>query len=136
IAFWGVLIWAAYAVITNLTRKPDTPDSGNDARRILDQRLAKGEISPEEYQRLRGLIGSDTHHAATGARGGERPPGKAVTANGLMNAARRPAPARPGAPAAAMPPGRMTTSPGSARWRARCAACRGSSRPMPGAPTW
>jgi len=71
IAFWGVLIWAAYAVITNLTRKPDTPDSGNDARRILDQRVAKGEISPEEYQRLRGLIGSDTHHAATGAGSGQ-----------------------------------------------------------------
>ena len=67
----GLLIWAAYAVITNLTRKPGTPDSGNDARRILDQRLAKGEISPEEYQRLRDIIGSDSHHAATGAGGGQ-----------------------------------------------------------------
>jgi len=69
IAFWGVLIWAAYAVITNLTRKPGTSGSGDDARRILDQRLVRGEISPEEYQRLRDLIGSDTHHAASGIGG-------------------------------------------------------------------
>jgi len=46
IAFWGAVIWAAYAVITNLTRKPGTPDSSGDARSILDQRLARGEIGP------------------------------------------------------------------------------------------
>lgn len=67
IAFWGALIWAAYAVITNLTRKPGTPDSGSDARSILDQRLARGEISPEEYQRLRDLIGTDAPHEASAA---------------------------------------------------------------------
>ena len=67
IAFWGALIWAAYAVITNLTRKPGTPDSGEDARRILDQRLARGEISPEEYQRLRDLIAPETSREASGA---------------------------------------------------------------------
>ena len=76
IAFWGLLIWAVYALITSATRRrgPETPGEehrGGDARRILDQRLAKGEISPEEYQRLRGLIGSDTHHAATGAGSGQ-----------------------------------------------------------------
>jgi uncharacterized membrane protein len=68
IAFWGALIWAAYAVITSLTRQPGTPDSGEgDTRSILDQRLARGEISPEEYQRLRGLIGTDAPHEASGA---------------------------------------------------------------------
>jgi len=68
IVFWGLLIWAVYALITNLTRKPGPPDSGErDARSILDQRLARGEISPEEYQRLRGLIGTDTPHEASGA---------------------------------------------------------------------
>ena len=71
IVFWGLLIWAAYAVITNLTRKPGAPGSGDDAQRILDQRLARGEISPEEYQRLRDLIGSDSRHAATGVGGGQ-----------------------------------------------------------------
>ena len=71
IVFWGLLAWAAYAVITNLTRKPGTSGSGDDARQILDQRLAKGEISPEEYQRLRDLIGSDTHQATPGTRSGQ-----------------------------------------------------------------
>jgi putative membrane protein len=72
ILFWGVLIWAAYAVITNLTRRPSTSEgSGNDARRILDQRLAKGEISPEEYQRLRDLIGAGTQPAASGTGSGQ-----------------------------------------------------------------
>ena len=65
IVFWGLLIWAVYALITNLARKPDGRDSTGDARRILDQRLAKGEISPEEYQRLRGLIDSGTPHPAS-----------------------------------------------------------------------
>ena len=58
IVFWGLLIWAAYAVITNLTRKPGAPGSGDDAQRILDQRL-------------RDLIGSDSRHAATGVGGGQ-----------------------------------------------------------------
>jgi putative membrane protein len=67
IAFWGLLIWAAYALIKGFTRTTPRPDqSGDDARSILDGRLARGEISPEEYQRLRDLIGTGTHHAASG----------------------------------------------------------------------
>ena len=69
LAFWGLLIWAAYALITNLTRRPGTPDRSDDARRILDQRVAKGEISPEEYQRLRDLIESGSQHEPSGAAG-------------------------------------------------------------------
>lgn len=67
IAFWGALIWAAYALITNLTRKPGQEPRGGDARTILDQRLARGEITPEEYQRLRDLIGTGTPHETSGA---------------------------------------------------------------------
>jgi putative membrane protein len=71
IVFWGLLIWAVYALITSLTRKPDGRDSIGDARRILDQRLVTGEISAEEYQRLRDLIGSDAYQAASGTRSGQ-----------------------------------------------------------------
>lgn len=67
LVFWGLLIWAVYALITSLTRKPGPGHHSDDARGILDQRLARGEISPEEYQRLRDLIGTGTHHAASGA---------------------------------------------------------------------
>lgn len=69
IAFWGVPIWTAYAIIANFTRKPGVREDGDDARRILDQRLVRGEISPEEYQRLRDLLDSGTH-AASGAGSG------------------------------------------------------------------
>jgi putative membrane protein len=68
IAFWGLLIWAVYALVTNLTRKPRPEPPGEDARRILDERLARGEIDDGEYQRLRGLIETGTQHAASGAR--------------------------------------------------------------------
>jgi len=71
IVFWSLLIWAVYALITNLTRKPDGQDSTGDARRTLDQRLAGGEISPEEYQRLRELIDSGSPHVTSGAGSGQ-----------------------------------------------------------------
>ena len=60
IVFWGLLIWAVYAVITNLTRKHGPPGTAHsdDARQILDQRLARGEIDTDEYQRLRDVLAS------------------------------------------------------------------------------
>ena len=67
IAFWALLIWAVYAIVTNLTRKPGPEHRGDDARSILDQRLAQGEISPEEYQRLRDLIDTGSGHTPSGA---------------------------------------------------------------------
>jgi putative membrane protein len=66
IVFWGLLTWAAYAVITGLTRKPPDTGHGGDARHILDQRLARGDLSPEEYQRLRGLIETEDQPSPMG----------------------------------------------------------------------
>jgi putative membrane protein len=68
IVFWGLLIWAVYALIANLTRKPGQGQHGGDARRILDQRLASGDIDAEEYQRLRDLIASGDHQSPAGTR--------------------------------------------------------------------
>ena len=59
IAFWALLIWAAYTLVTGATRRPGQPGPGEqrgEARRILDERLARGEIDAEEYQRLRDLL--------------------------------------------------------------------------------
>ncbi|MBF6558275.1 MAG: SHOCT domain-containing protein [Acidimicrobiales bacterium] len=61
VAFWGLIIWAVWALIGSTTQKPQQDHRGDDARRILDQRLAKGEIETEEYRRLRELIAHDDH---------------------------------------------------------------------------
>ena len=66
IAFWGLLIWGVYALITNATRKPRSTDDGSDAVRILDRRLASGEIDADEYRRLRDLITAGDHHSPAG----------------------------------------------------------------------
>jgi putative membrane protein len=69
IVFWGLLIWAIYALITNLTRKPGPGHGDDDARSILDRRLARGEISPEEYQRLRDLMDPEARRARSDTGG-------------------------------------------------------------------
>ena len=58
IAFWGLLIWGVYALITNATRRSGPEHRPDDARRILDGRLARGEIDAEDYRRLRDVISS------------------------------------------------------------------------------
>jgi putative membrane protein len=60
LVFWGLLIWAIYALVTTATRKPASRDSHDgDPRQTLDQRLARGEIDAAEYERLRDLLASD-----------------------------------------------------------------------------
>jgi putative membrane protein len=58
ILFWGLLIWAVYALVTSLSRKNPGRDDTNEARQILDQRLVRGEIDEAEYRRLRDLLGT------------------------------------------------------------------------------
>lgn len=50
IAFWAVVIWVVYALITSASSRDDG-GQGDSARRILDERLARGEIDPDEYRR-------------------------------------------------------------------------------------
>ena len=50
IAFWGLLIWAVYALVVSATRKPDhgrDPQAGSAAR-ILDERLAGARSTPRK----------------------------------------------------------------------------------------
>ncbi len=61
VAFWGLIIWAVWALIGSTTQRSQQDHRGSDARRILDQRLAKGEIDAEEYRRLREVIAHDDH---------------------------------------------------------------------------
>jgi putative membrane protein len=73
IAFWALLIWAIYALVTSISRRPgqagpDEPAQPGDAQRILDERLARGEIDTEEHQRLRDVL-SGGGRSTAGSRG-------------------------------------------------------------------
>ena len=80
LAFLGVRIWVGYTLMTNATRRSDQQRrdgggaherrSGADAREVLDERLARGEIDAAEYQRLRGLIAAGDDQAPAGAASG------------------------------------------------------------------
>jgi len=71
IAFWGLLIWGVYALATRATRKPADDnrdrnrDGGKEARHILDQRLAKGEIDADEYRPLRSRLSASRSAPST-----------------------------------------------------------------------
>lgn len=69
VAFWGLVIWVVYAMIA-AARRPGGEHRGRDARRIVDERLAHGEIDAAEYQRLCDLIASTAHHAPADASSG------------------------------------------------------------------
>lgn len=56
VAFWGLIVYAVYAVFVSSKQVPQHDHRNDDAIHILDGRLAKGEIDTEEYVRLRGVI--------------------------------------------------------------------------------
>lgn len=74
IAFWALLIWAVYALVTGVMRRGGGPGRGErppgDVRRILDERLARGEIDTEEYQRLRDVLDGASGRSTAGTGGG------------------------------------------------------------------
>ncbi len=55
VIFWGLIIWAVYAVVTRLQGKPDdrTPHDGGSALDILEHRYARGEITAEQFEEMR-----------------------------------------------------------------------------------
>ncbi len=74
IAFWGLLIWGIYALVTGATRRAGEPERGGqqpaDACHILDERLARGEIDPGEYRRLREVLDGGAGRSPAGTPGG------------------------------------------------------------------
>jgi uncharacterized membrane protein len=79
LAVLGVLIWVGYTLMTSASRgsrqqrRGDQGDHerrhGADARGVLDERLARGEIDAAEYHRLRGLIAAGDDQAPAGSSG-------------------------------------------------------------------
>lgn len=53
-AFWVLLVVVAIWAVGRLFPPPDAHPS--TARAALDERLARGEVDPEQYRRLRELI--------------------------------------------------------------------------------
>lgn len=60
VAFWGLLIWLVYLLVTRATGDRRGRDA-EDPRRVLDSRLASGEIDVDEYTRLRDVLGTNAH---------------------------------------------------------------------------
>ena len=74
VAFWGLVVWAIWYLVTALAR-PQHGQRAGDAKMILDERLARGEIDVAEYQRLRDLhagndVGSTGPQPPVGTGGG------------------------------------------------------------------
>jgi putative membrane protein len=65
VAFWGLILWAVWYVVTTVSGRPEPPRP-DEAKRILDERLARGEITTEEYAQLREVIRSDGTRATAG----------------------------------------------------------------------
>lgn len=66
LAFWGLVIWAVYALAVGSSHR-DAGDSPDQARRILDERLARGEIDTDEYRnRLEALKSSNRTPTSVG----------------------------------------------------------------------
>jgi putative membrane protein len=59
VVFVGLLVWALFAFFRNGDPQSRTHHA-DDARTILDRRLAKGEIDADEYRRLVGLVAHGT----------------------------------------------------------------------------
>lgn len=75
VAFWALVIWAIWYVVTSLprgTHGPPPPSSRN-AKDILDERLARGEIDVAEYERLRDVIVGRTAPTRNGRRSVDTP---------------------------------------------------------------
>lgn len=77
VAFWGLIIWGVWYLVTSSARRPaDHTQGPGDAKRILDERLARGEIDTDEYRRLLSVIRGDNtaagnsgqSHTAAGAQ--------------------------------------------------------------------
>lgn len=60
IGFWVLVAYVVRALIQGRPATPAAPSSGAEPLRLLEERLARGEIDAEEYQRTRRLL-TDVH---------------------------------------------------------------------------
>lgn len=58
IVFWGLIIWAVYAVITRLEHKStdQAPRHEGTALEILARRYARGELTAEQFEEMQARL--------------------------------------------------------------------------------
>jgi putative membrane protein len=56
--FWTLLVAGVIWLVRATRSPPPRSTAGDDARRILDERFARGEISEDEYQARRDALAS------------------------------------------------------------------------------
>ena len=66
VAFWAVVVWAIWYFVSSLLRRPPRHEEPASAQRILDERLARGEIDAEEYRRLQGVLRGENQPVGAG----------------------------------------------------------------------
>jgi uncharacterized membrane protein len=59
IAFSGSIVWAVHALVAGVSRQHAHVQGVEGSRLVLDQRLATGDIDPDDYLQLRDLMASD-----------------------------------------------------------------------------
>ena len=57
VAFWTLLV-VGVLWLMRVTRPVPSTTTGNDARRLLDERFARGEITEDEYRSRRDVLAS------------------------------------------------------------------------------
>lgn len=74
VLFWGIVVWAVWYLVSSLLQGPERSGPPSDAKRILDERLARGEIDAGEYERLRDLIAEEGRPAPQSRQAAEAAP--------------------------------------------------------------
>lgn len=69
VLFWALVAWAIWTLVAwvriDRDKEPrSAPPGPPSPRDVLDQRLARGEIGPDEYRRLRDLLDEHRHTPA------------------------------------------------------------------------
>lgn len=64
VAFWGLVIFAVIAIVrgTIAAARPAAPFASSDPMRVLDERLARGEIDAEEYHSSQAILRESGHN--------------------------------------------------------------------------
>lgn len=53
VVFWGLIIWAVFAIVGRLGGRNDPEEHRSNAMSILEERFARGEINREQFEEMK-----------------------------------------------------------------------------------